>query len=111
MKDKRGFELAISTMVIIILGLVVLIFLILFFTMGSGSFLEKMKSYFSYSNVDSFIQGCNVFVDSGQVNAYCCDSKKIRYMDDGEKVEEVLSCSELFDMGFEIKELNCDGVC
>ena len=111
MESKRGLQLAINGVVVIILGLVVLTFLILFFTMGSEGFFGKIKGYFSYSNVDDVVSACNFFVDGGQINAYCCEGRNVKYIEDGEELEGLFNCEELKEKGFNIKELNCEGVC
>ncbi len=111
--NKRGFELVWSTVVIIVLALMLLLFIILFFTSSSGNFMEKIKSYFSYSNVDSVVQGCNIFVDSGSENSFCCEKKMVKYYAGGEKLEGEFSCGELVDKEFinnKINSMNCEGI-
>lgn len=112
MRNKRGFELVMNTAVVMILAVVVLLVLVGFFMMGSGDFMDKVGGYFSYSNVDSVVSGCNVLVDSGQSNAFCCDKKKVKYNEGGKKEGE-FSCSELVDKGFisGLKEISCSGGC
>ena len=97
--DKRGFELAIGTVVLMILGVTVLIFLTGFFILGSEDFMSKIRGYFSYSNIDSVQQSCEILINSGQKSGFCCDSKNVRYYKNGEKAEEELTCSELVDLG------------
>jgi len=111
--NKKGFEMIWSTVVVIVLALMLLLFIMLFFTSSSGNFIEKIKSYFSYSNVDSVIQGCNIFVDSGSENSFCCEKKQVKYYSGGEKLEGEFSCNELVDEDFingKINELNCAGI-
>ena len=93
--DKRGLEMVWSTVVIIILSLMLLLFIILFFTSNSGSFLENVKGYFSYSNVDSVVKGCNILTFSGGNYAFCCEKKNVKYYHNGEKVKGDFSCGEL----------------
>ena len=71
--------------------------------------MEKIKSYFSYSNIDSVVSGCNILVDSGQVYSYCCEFKTVRYYEDSEKAEGIFSCGELIgkDFALGLKEMNC----
>ena len=109
MRDKKGFELAINTIVLLILGMMVLLFMVLFFTGTSETFVKKIRGYFSYSNVDDVISGCNIFVDSNQEHSYCCEKKDVKYMEGGEKKEGQFSCFELGDKSFgkNIKKLNC----
>jgi len=112
MEDKRGFELVMNTAVVMILAIVVLLVLIGFFMIGSGDFMDKIRGYFSYSNVDSVVSGCNLLVDSGSVNAFCCEKKKVKYNEGGKKEGE-FSCSELIDKGFVsgLKKVSCSGSC
>jgi len=100
MKGKRGFQLTINTLVIMVLAMVLLIFLIMFFMKSSGGFVETIKGYFSYSNVDSVVNGCNILVDSGQEHAFCCEKKQVKYYLDGKKMDGEFSCGELIREGF-----------
>ena len=117
-KSKKGFEMIWSTWVIMILAAVLLIFLILFFTTSSGSFLDNVKGYFSKTNVDSVVKGCNILSDSGNRYGFCCDKKDVKYLFEGEVKKGVFSCSELMNKSFvdngitsDIKcdSLNCSG--
>ena len=114
MRGKRGFQLAINTLVIMILAMVLLIFLVMFFMRSSTGFVDTIKSYFSYSNVDSVVNNCNIFVDSGQEYAFCCEKKQVKYYLDGEKENGEFSCGELSSEGFIDggidSEINCEGV-
>jgi len=112
MKNKKGFEMVWSTIVIIVLALMLLLFIILFFTSSSGSFMEKIKSYFSYSNVDSVVSGCNILVDSGNEYSFCCEKKMVKYYSNGEKKEGEFNCNELSKQvfGSKVKVMNCEGI-
>ena len=112
--NKKGFELVWSNVVAMVLAFAILLTLILFFTSSSGSFMERIKSYFSYSNVDSVVSGCNILIDSGQDYSFCCEKKLVKYYDENDEEKEAeFSCFELADEDFisGLKELNCDGVC
>ena len=110
--NKRGFELALNTIVILILAVLMLLFAIMFFTTTSGNFIDTIKGYFSDSNVDSIVQRCNVFVDSNSVNSFCCEKVEVKYYSDDKKLKEMLGCREILDKGIDkrIKDLSCDEV-
>ncbi len=111
--NKKGFELVWSTVVVIVLALMLLLFIVLFFISSSGNFMEKIKFYFSYSNVDSVVQGCNIFVDSGNENSFCCEKKIVKYYLQGEKLQREFSCEELVDEDFingKINQMDCGGI-
>ncbi|MDD5193578.1 MAG: hypothetical protein PHF67_03240 [Candidatus Nanoarchaeia archaeon] len=110
--EKRGFELALNTIVIIILAVLLLLFAVMFFTKSSGSFIDTIRGYFSYSNVDSIVQRCNILADSNSLNSFCCEKVEVRYYANGKKEIGVFSCRELMDNGIEdrIKIMDCKEV-
>ena len=111
--NQKGFEMVWSTIVIIILSLMLLLFIILFFTNSSGSFINNVKGYFSYSNVDSVVQSCNLLTQSGNIYNFCCEKKSIKYYNNGEKTQNEFSCNELINKIFiagKINSLNCEGI-
>ena len=112
--SKKGFEMIWSTWVIMILAAMLLIFLILFFTSSSGSFLNNIKGYFSKTNVDSVVKGCNILSDSGNNYEFCCSRRDVEYLADGKVVKSVFSCSELINKSFInneiISDIKCDSL-
>ena len=112
MKDKRGFELAINTVVILVLAITVLLFLVLFFTGAAGDFMGKIRSYFSYSNVDNVVESCNILSSTNSQYSFCCEKKSVKYYENGEKKDGKFSCNELTDrtFGSNIGKLNCGEV-
>lgn len=107
--NKKGFELVWSNVVLMILALSLVIILILFFTMGSEGFWDYMKSFFSYSNVDSVVSSCNLLVQSNSQYSFCCEKKNVKYYSDGKKNESEFTCSELLNKDFAkgINSLDC----
>ncbi len=110
MKNKRGFELAINTVVILVLAILVLLFLVLFFTSSSSDFTTKIKSYFSYSNIDNIIDRCNMLSDVSREYEFCCEKRTVRYYENSEKIEKEFTCKELPKKITDIKKLSCDNV-
>lgn len=111
--NEKGFQLTINTVVILILATMLLLFLVLFFTGSAGPLLNKIGSYFSYSNVDNVIEGCDILVNINAEYAYCCEKKVVKYFEDEEKTSGEFSCFELVDESFingKIKILSCEEV-
>lgn len=110
---KRGFEMIWSTWVVLILAIMLVIFLLIFFANSSGSFLDNIKNYFSKTNVDSVVKGCNILVDSGNKYDFCCAKKTVKYLDGKNVKTGELSCFELMNKSFvnnEIKSgIDCQG--
>jgi hypothetical protein len=109
LSDKSGFELALNTVVLMILAVTVLIMFLLFLTMGSTGFMDTIKGYFSYSNVDSVINSCNLMVSSNMQYKYCCEKQKVKYYNSDKKTEGNFTCSQLLNKSFapNIYELDC----
>lgn len=110
--QKRGFEMALNTIVVLVLAVLVLIFAILFFTKGSESFMDTIKGYFSYSNVDSIVQRCNLLVDSNSLNSFCCEKTEVKYYLNDKKEKGIFNCRDMIDKNIDskIKALNCEEV-
>ena len=56
--NKRGADLTVGTLVIIVLAIIVLVVLALGFGTGWTNLWSKMTGYFSPVNVDAVIQSC-----------------------------------------------------
>jgi hypothetical protein len=97
-KNKKAFELVFSTWVILVLSILVLIFLVIFFTTSSGSFLNNIKGYFSKTNIDSVIKSCNLLTDTNSGYEFCCEKKSVIYYEGSGKKEIELSCSEFSNL-------------
>jgi hypothetical protein len=111
--DKKGFELAINTVIAMILAIVLLAFLVVFFTMGSQNFLDTVKGFFSHSNVDSVVNSCNIFASSNFQYKFCCEKQKVKYYDNEKKAEGEFTCNQLINRSFvsgELGTIDCSGV-
>lgn len=108
--NKRGLEMAFSTIIVIVLAILLLVFMILALNKSSGSFMDKINSFFSKSNVDSVVDGCNTLASQNQNYEYCCTKKTVK-ISTGKKLE--VTCLEARNntWGSKIEELNCESVC
>ena len=112
-KNKKGLELAISTIVLFALGIMVLIGLVLMFTGQAKNFMEYINIFSSESNVDAMLSRCVSFADSGPVQEYsfCCEEREITFAD-GKK--ESLTCKQFSESSIsagKIKNMTCDIKC
>lgn len=76
MKNKKGFELAMSTLVVIILALVILTVLILSFTGGWQKFWGTLQNFF-ISDVESVKKACESACLSGLEHDFCCRQRTV----------------------------------
>ena len=111
--NKKGLELAINTIVILILAVILLIFLVLFFTETGKNFLVKVRGYSNEANIDEIVRSCNILADTNSIYEFCCVKKIIKYYVTNDSIaERKLSCDKLsnISLGNEVKKLNCDEV-
>lgn len=81
--NKRGQELSTTTVILLILAVLVLVFLILGFSVGWS----KINPFLSKSNVDSISDACNIACNTNQNYAFCSQPRDLTAED--EKVNEV----------------------
>jgi len=119
MKDKRGAEMTIGTLVAIILGLIVLVVIALGFTMGWQNLWEKLTG-FGGSSLATVGQACQIACTGGDANAYCKQARSIKGLTldqaallqkntAGATVEkyEGTSVDEVSDNNWKVTGINC----
>ena len=83
-KNKKAQGMSITTIILIILGLMVLVVLILGFTMGWANIKEFIAPS---SNVDKIAQQCSIACSTNQKFAFCSEKRELKSAD--EKLEDV----------------------
>ena len=89
LKSKKGAEMTIGTIIIIILALVVLVFLIYSFMKGGGSLLDTLKNFISGPNVDTIKSSCLSVCTTQSTFAFC---KEVRTLKISDKESYLGSC-------------------
>lgn len=109
--SKRGFEMAIGTIIIIVLAVFVMIGILFVWNYQTGIFSDILGNINSRSNVDTIILACNNFVNQQNEYEYCCVERNVK-LDDTQKFE--LTCDELRNQNFSSGKINlfdCRGGC
>lgn len=115
-KNKKAIQLTLETVLLLILTVVAVVILLGFFTQTSQHLFGRIKSYFTYSNVDAVTESCNVLSSSGSSYAFCCEKKEVKYYDkdnNDEKAEGEFNCDVLADKVFtnnKINKISCEGI-
>ena len=76
--NKKGQDLTIGTLVLIVLGVVVLVLLIVGFTKGWGFIFDKFDSAPGKS-LETTVQACNFAWQGGLQADYCLEFKRVSY--------------------------------
>lgn len=110
LKSKRSLEMAYSTIIALILGLVLLVLLIMLLTGSFDNFKNKIGAFSSNSNVDLIVGNCNTLASNDAKFEYCCVNKTI-VLSKTQKYE--LTCIKAINTtwGKDIEQLSCEGVC
>ncbi len=102
-------QMAISTVILIVLGVLVLSGLIFMFVNQIGFFKEYVDV--ADSNVDVVVSACNLLVTGDSLYTYCCEKKKVYF---GEGLEEVeVNCDEASKLDWSssrIEIMDCSSV-
>ena len=78
MKNKRGQDLSIGTLILIVLGIIVLVLLILGFSIGWGNLWEKINIFGGGSSIGDVVTACNLAITSQNTYDFCQNFRKIK---------------------------------
>lgn len=93
MVDKKGQQMTLGTIIAIVLGLVVLIFLIYGFSTGWGKLWSSVTGSISGSNVEDKIRDCETDCSLNEKSSYCFEKKDLKFFDeDGKTVKVTGTC-------------------
>jgi hypothetical protein len=76
---KKGQNMTIGTIILIVLGIAVLVFLIFGFSSGWGNFWDKVTIFGGgKSNVDTIVQACEIACSQESIYDYCTVERTIK---------------------------------
>lgn len=75
--NKKGQEMSVSTLVLIVIGIIILVVVILGFSMGWQNLWNKINIFGGASNVQTVIQSCQLAAASDSTYSYCSEFKKV----------------------------------
>tara|TARA_Y100000034_G_scaffold125376_1_gene174810 strand:+ start:212 stop:517 length:306 start_codon:yes stop_codon:yes gene_type:complete len=76
MKNKRGLQLAISTIILLILGIIILVGLVTILVMGWGNFKTQIGAILG-SETSQARKTCKIQCGLDNNYDYCCEDKEI----------------------------------
>ena len=111
MRGKNGLEMAVTTVIMIVLSIAVLTILVVFFNSQTGFLSKWFKTQQSESNVDSVVSVCDNLVTSESVYAYCCEKKEVSFGEGKKNIK--MSCYNISQedwSGGRVREMDCSSV-
>jgi hypothetical protein len=92
--DKKGQELTLGTIILIVLGVVVLIFLIWGFSTGWGNLWQRVTSLGGGKvNVDTIRTSCLLACEQGNNHAFCTQERSVVFNEKDKAIKT--TCNEL----------------
>lgn len=108
LSNKKGAEMAIGTIVVIILALVVLIFLVFGFSSGWSNIWEKILNFGGgEANVGTVVQACQAACATQDAYAYCGQVRTLKISKDVSKIGSCNVLSKIPNTGFSSCALDC----
>lgn len=95
-KDKRGVQLAISTIILLVIGLIVLIGIVSILVMGWDDFSTAIKAAFG-DDLSKAKRNCIVACAAGNAETYCADVEvgTTTYTDCNDAAINPVDCDDL----------------
>ncbi len=92
MVDKKGQQMTLGTIIAIVLGIAVLVFLIFGFSSGWNNLWDRVTSFSGGANVDTIVQACALKCSSGDKYGFCDQTRTVKF---GEEVEIAEGCKNV----------------
>lgn len=106
--NKKGAEMAIGTLVVIILSILVLVLIAFGFGMGWRNLWDKISGTFGGGvNVDSLKQACEYACTTQRTYEYCCIERTINYKDDAGNLQVIKGATCLHPLIKPACDLTC----
>lgn len=77
MESKKAQEFSVATVMVIILGVLVLVFLIYGFSVGWKNIAGKLNVFGGDTNIDQVRSNCKLACQPNAINAYCVDKQDV----------------------------------
>jgi hypothetical protein len=95
--NRKALQLAISTLIIFVLGIILLIGLVYILTDGFESLQSSTETFYDATQASSVMQGCKIACDTDNKITYCCkdfdiDANPIRCTDERLEIDCNLEC-------------------
>jgi len=94
MVNKKGQQMTLGTIIAIVLGIAVLVFLIFGFSTGWNNLWDKVTSFGGGANVDTIVQACALKCSTENKHGFCTESRTLKTGEDDVPVVKG-SCSAL----------------
>jgi len=102
--NKKGQEMTLGTIIAIVLGIAVLVFLIFGFSTGWNNLWDRITQFGGGSNVDTVVQACALKCSVGDKYGFCTETRTLK---NGTATISDNACKDLTSYGV----ANCGTLC
>ncbi len=102
--NKKGQDLSIGTLILIVLGIVVLVLLVLGFSMGWENLWEKINIFGGGSSIGTVASACELAAQQDNKYGYCQEFKRVKVG----QTNEYVNCQDTRLQSSIDTRLNCD---
>ncbi|MCK5449763.1 hypothetical protein KAI32_02770 [Candidatus Pacearchaeota archaeon] len=103
--NKKGSEMTIGTIIFIVLGITILVFLIFGFSTGWNNLWDRVTLYGGSSNVDTVVKACALDCSVGNKYRFCNET---RNLNNGTETITNKACKDLISYGVDKCGTLCD---
>ena len=96
---KKGQQMTLGTIILMVLGVAVLVLLIFGFSTGWKNMWSKVTMYTSEANVEDKIADCENDCSLNEESAWCNQKKNLRFFDNDGKIVKVEGTCQQFESG------------
>jgi hypothetical protein len=99
MVNKRGQQMTLGTIISIVLGVTVLVFLVFGFSTGWSSMWDQIAGRTTGSNVNVKIADCDNDCSADERTSWCFEKKTLRFISEEGKIVKVEGSCDQFEDG------------
>jgi len=111
MKDKKAQQLSITTLILIVLGVLILVFIILGISLGFGNLMDKINVFSRTDSLADIVLACRIDAQANDRVSYCQSQRPMKIGD----VKENIPCvdkrvQDLLEQAYRERQVNCGGI-
>jgi len=95
-RGKKGQEITLGTIILIVLGIAVLVFLIFGFSTGWSNFWGRVNPFASGTNMEQVKLACDTACQQDNAQVYCVHKTNLKYTDINGKNQQIsVTCDDI----------------
>jgi len=111
MKDKKAQQLSITTLILIVVGVLILVFIIIGISTGFGNLTKKINIFSRTDSLSDVVIACRLDAQANDRVSYCQSPRPVKI--EGETID--IHCPDsriqnLLESSYRERQVNCGGI-